>query len=86
MLQYRKPRRKQKSTDIVFHIRRALKKQRGSQFYYDYSDRNQGTYCGAPETAFDIAHKDLCVSWTDKQAHYVPCKECSKIRAFGGVK
>ena len=68
--------------DIVFHIRRPLRKNRGSQFYRDYSNRGQGTYCGAPETTFDAAHSHRAVSWTNLETHYVPCKLCCELRAL----
>lgn len=68
-------------TDVIFHIRKPLKKQRGNQFYYDYSDRWQGNYCGAPETSFDIPYKSEARSWSSLQTHYEPCRECCRIRA-----
>jgi hypothetical protein len=66
--------------DTIYHIRRPLKKQRGNQFYKDYS-RGQGTYCGAPETAFDVPHRGRACEWTNAQIHHIPCKECCRIRA-----
>ena len=74
---------KDKETDVIFHIRKPLKKQRGNQYYYDYSDRGQGNYCGSPETSFDVPHKSEARSWSSLQTHYVPCKQCCRIRAFG---
>ena len=41
-----------------FHIRRPLRKARGTQYYRDRSDRGQGTYCGLPETDRDIGPND----------------------------
>ena len=72
-----------KETDVIFHIRKPLKKQRGNQYYHDYSDRGQGNYCGSPETLFDVPHKSEARSWSSLQTHYVPCKQCCRIRAFG---
>jgi hypothetical protein len=68
---------------VIFHIRKPFKKQRGNQFYYDYSDRGQGNYCGSPETEFDVPHKSVAREWSKLQTHYVPCEQCCFISAFG---
>ena len=65
--------------NVIYHIRRPLKKQKGNQFYRDRSIRSNGTYCGAPETSQDIACKDRAERWTnDENTTYIPCRECCK--------
>ena len=53
-----------------------MKKQKGNQWYRDTSNRSNGTYCGADETAYDI-------TWRDKAENcgeYTPCLDCIKER------
>ena len=57
---------------MTFHIRRPLREARGSQFYRDRSDRGQGTYCGAAETAYDVASRKDAVPFNGR----APCRDC----------
>ena len=61
----------------VFHIRRPLRAARGSQFYRDRSDRGQGTYCGAPETAYDTNSLRDAVPFNGRE----PCQACKERRS-----
>lgn len=63
-----------KTAPIIFHIRRALAKRGGNQYYKDKSVRKPETYCGAPVTEFDAAHKDRCVVEVDNR---ICCRDCS---------
>ena len=61
---------------MIFHIRRKLRKQKGNQFYKDYSDRSNGTYCGADMTDKDIAWNEKATPFLDCE----PCQKCIEIR------
>jgi hypothetical protein len=73
---------------IVFHIRQPLKRSKSTARYLDRSNRSNGTYCGKPETAYDIPHYSRPLQWTSKQTkiHYVPCKDCCQIKKGLGEK
>ena len=60
--------------DMVFHIRRQLRKQQGSQYYKDRSNRGQGTYCGEAETIYDVNTRRDAVAFNGRE----PCRKCIK--------
>ena len=66
----------------IFHIRRRLRKARGNSFYKDYSDRGRGTFCGAPETEFDIAwaERNRARDYELNGAQHVACESCKRAR------
>jgi len=66
---------------VIYHIRRRLRPARSNQWYRDKSDRGQGTFCGAPEGYFDVAHNNKAPLWSLEQVKYEPCAECLRIRA-----
>jgi len=67
--------------NVIFHIRRPLKKQKGNQFYKDRSNRSNGTYCGAEETAHDVGWMGQAERWiNDKGVVFEPCEACIMIR------
>jgi hypothetical protein len=68
----------------TYHIRKKRKRYRGNQFYRDYRNRSNGTFCGAPETDFDIDYHTKAKAWMDN----VPCKKCMILRqkALIGIK
>lgn len=61
---------------MIYHIRRKLKIQKGNQFYKDYSNRSNGTYCGAEMTDKDIAWNDRALPFNN----FIPCQQCVNIR------
>jgi len=61
---------------MIFHIRKPLRRRGGSQYYRDRGEREVGTLCGAPPTAFDVANRAAAVPW---EAH-IPCQECLSAR------
>jgi hypothetical protein len=65
---------------MIMHIRRPLRAARGNQFYRDKSDRGQGTYCGAAETAYDIPASERKPLGYEIDGRTV-CAHCLKERA-----
>ena len=72
----------------IFHIRKPLRPARGSQFYKDRSNRGQGTYCGAPETQWDIKHSWKAEPFAGNFAVGIlePCQECTRLRDLAAHK
>ena len=58
----------------IFHIRRPLRRAGGNQFYRDKSNRGQGTYCGKPETAYDVDKVRDAVPFNNR----TPCADCCR--------
>jgi hypothetical protein len=65
---------------VIFYIRRALRPAGGNQWYKDRSDRGQGTYCGAPETAYDVPHRDRNRAESYQLDGRELCPACRDIR------
>lgn len=70
------------------HIRRPLRRARGSQWYRDKGDRSTGTWCGAPDTRHDIQESvaatglEAALEWINRG--YGPheiCPQCIAIRS-----
>ena len=62
---------------MTYHIRRPLRYAGGGQWYRDKSDRGQGTFCGAAETAYDVTARDRAPAWDG----HTPCPDCLLARA-----
>ncbi len=65
----------------IYHIRKPFKKQRVNQYYKDYSNRGNGTFCGAIETSFDTRHSEKAVDWANKAGiAFKACKACKELK------
>lgn len=65
----------------TMHIRRPLRRARGSQWYRDRSDRGQGTFCGGAEGLYDIpARERQPVRYELPGTDRVVCAACSTAR------
>ena len=67
----------------IYHIRKPFKKQKVNQWYKDYSNRGNGTFCGADETDLDIRHSEKADDWIHKAGIiFEACKICrGKLKA-----
>lgn len=61
---------------MIYHIRKPLKMSKRNQWYKDTSDRGNGTFCGAPETEYDILPNQKAIIW----GNHEPCSDCIKLR------
>jgi len=61
---------------MIYHIRKKLRKQKVNQYYKDNDNRDNGTYCGLPETEYDIRWYDKAIKFGDHE----PCPKCIEIR------
>ena len=62
---------------ILYHIRRPLRRSRSTNFYRDRSDRGQGTFCGAPETQYDVTHRDRVEENCER---FTLCPQCQSLK------
>ena len=62
--------------ETIFHIRKQMKQNSGTNFYLDRSNRSNGTFCGHPETQYDRAWNNSVKPFNNGVNLFVPCKNC----------
>jgi hypothetical protein len=75
---------------ITSHIRRPLRRARGSQWYRDKGDRSTGTWCGAPDTRDDVQNaaweesdRDWLLAWLNSYGPHEVCTKCIRAKEDG---